>query len=88
MKKIAYAIPELESQDDVDLAFEILCSKVDKHEEIAEEFLLNVINATQQEIADANTTGWLGAIRWAKWWSRVKITKMFTKSFADMTDAD
>ena len=85
-KKIAYAIPLLDNQEDVDLAFEILCGKVELHEETVEEFLLSVIKVTQEETADINTAGWLGAIRWAKWWSRVKITKMFTKSFTEMTE--
>ena len=41
-----------------------------------------------KEELQVDTKNWHLAVGWAKWWSQLKVGKMFQKSLKDMTDAD
>ncbi len=86
--KIAHAIPNLESQEDVHLAFAILTGETSINDENAEEFLTSEKVALTETELDVDTSRWSSASNWAKWWSKPKILTMFTQSYREMTDAD
>ena len=86
--KIAHAIPNLESQGDVHLAFSILTTETSINDENAEEFLTSEKVALTETELDVDASRWSSASTWAKWWSKPKILTMFTQSYREMTDAD
>lgn len=87
-KKLAYALPELETKKEVTLVFNILSRKVDFDQIEARDFLTLKMEMERAEVEDMNTEGWEKAGPWAEFWAREKVVKMFTKAFKEMTEAD
>ena len=79
--KIAYKIPHLVDEDQVHLAFDILCGASPLQD--ACEF----IDLNEKELL-ADTKNWNLFTEWVNWWTNPKRMKMFSKAFRDMTDAD
>ncbi len=85
--KIAYKIPDLETENDVTLAFHILKGECPFSDEEAQHFLLDVIALSQEE-PSINNEGWTAAKSWAEWWMRPRTLIMCSKAYKQMTDAD
>lgn len=80
-RKITCKMPYLENKKDVLLAFDVLTAvqpivKARSFMEVTEEELL------------VKTDGWEMAKKWAEWWMRSRMLKMFTKSWKTMNDVD
>jgi len=86
-EKIAYFIPKIEIEEEVSLAFSILIGDTPFDDEEAMELLVNKVECSKDQLV-VSTVGWNKAAEWAKFWTRPKILKMFTKAFTEMTDAD
>jgi len=89
--QIAYKIPSLAEGNDTFLAFAILCDDVSLEEEKAKNFLTKHLGFDRRALNQAlkvDTGKWRGAKSWAEWWSTPTNLAMFTKSFAEMTDAE
>ncbi|KZS01907.1 Uncharacterized protein APZ42_001277 [Daphnia magna] len=74
-------MPYLENKKDVLLVFDVLTAvqpivKARSFMEVTEEELL------------VKTDGWEMAKKWAEWWMRSRMLKMFTKSWKTMDDVD
>ena len=80
-RKIAFKLPYLEEKEDVIKAFDILTG------------VLPITNGrdfmelTNDEVL-VKQTGWGMAMEWAKWWTRPRHLKMFSKSWKLMSDED
>ena len=85
--KIAYKLPQLQTENEVMLAFDILKGEKPFADEEAQEFLLGVIGLNQEE-ASINNETWTSEKTWVDWWSKPRTLKMFTKALKEMTDAD
>ena len=77
-KKIAYAIPVLESRKEVMLALRILSGKV-SFDDIAVHDLLTIKIRLDETELEACAEGWKEAEHWAVFWSKEKVVKMLYK---------
>ena len=78
---IVNKIPGMETEDDVNLAFDVLTG-VTPLTEIA------ALASLSEEDTQVDTSNWHLASNWAKWWSQLKVGKMFVKCLKEMTAAD
>lgn len=63
--KIAYLLPNLATESDVTLAFEILRGKRSFDDQESQRFLLEVVGLTQEQ-ASLNNSGWIEFEDWVK----------------------
>ena len=85
--KIAYKIPDLATESDVTLAFEILRGKRSFDDDESQSFLLQTVGLTQEQ-ASLNNSGWIEFEDWVKWWEKPRTLQMFSKALTQMTQAD
>ena len=85
--KIAYKIPDLATESDVTLAFEILRGKRSFDDDESQSFLLQTVGLTQEQ-ASLNNSGLIEFEDLVKWWEKPRTLQMFSKALTQMTQAD